>query len=196
DAALGPLARRAILGAAAVAALWLLWAWGTSWWQNYQGARLLAARAAPGVAKGTSAADLDSLRLAIEETGRNARSPLHWLGCHSVSGSLDDAKRLYASMFQKLVERETKGVMQAELAKEDEAGVQAAIAYAADISWLMGDRSKLADAPVLETYAPRIARGLDFNAAYVAFSRWLPDKTRADIVRAEQEQLSLAATRI
>src|SRR5262249_60332907 len=39
-------------------------------------------------------------------------------------------------------------------------------------------------------------RGLDFNAAYVAFSRWLPDKTRADIVRAEQEQLSLAATRI
>jgi hypothetical protein len=196
DAALGPLARRAILGAAAVAALWLLWAWGTSWWQNYQGAKLLAARAAPVVAKGTSAADLDSLRQAIEDTERNARSPLHWLGFHAVTGSLEDAKRLYVSVFQKLVEKDTKGVLQSELVKEDEAGVQAAIAYAADIAWLTGDRAKAANAPVLESYAPRIARGLDFNAGYIAFSRWLPDKTRADIVRAEQEQLSLAATRI
>jgi ImcF (intracellular multiplication and macrophage-killing)-related protein len=196
DAALGPLARRAILGAAGVAALWLLWAWGTSWWQNYQGAKLLAARAAPVVAKGTSAADLDSLRKAIEDTEQNARSPLHWLGFHTVTGSLEDAKRVYVSMFQKLIERDTKSVLQSELVKEDEAGVQAAIAYAADISWLESDRSKAADAPLLEPYAPRIARALDFNAGYIAFARWLPDKTRADIVRAEQEQLSLAATRI
>src|SRR5262249_37303881 len=83
------------------------------------------------VAKGTSAADLDSLRTAIEDTERNARSPLHWLGFHAVTSTLEDAKRLYVSVFQKLVEKDTKGVLQAELVKEDEAGVQAAIAYAA-----------------------------------------------------------------
>ena len=80
EPSIGPLGRRAIQVAAAIGALWFVWAWGTSFWQNYEGSRLLADRAAAVLSKTAGASQISDLRAAIETEERIGQSPLHYIG--------------------------------------------------------------------------------------------------------------------
>ena len=193
---IGPLGRRAIQSAAAVFALWFLWAWGTSFWQNYQGTAVLAESASAVQSPTPSASQLELLRSAIETQERIGRSPLHWLGFRNLWSALDDAKTVFVSVFEKSVDRPTKAHLRTDLAKEDATGVQAAIVLASDIEWLQGEMEDLDDSPQLESYVMGRARGTEFKPAYVAYSRWLPQRLRDDLVRSEQEQLAMASGRL
>lgn len=196
EPSIGPLGRRAIQAAAAIFALWFLWAWGTSFWQNYQGTASLAQSASALQSTTPSASQLEALRGAIETQERVGRSPLHWLGFRNLWSALDDAKGVFATIFEKSIDRPTKARLRTDLAKEDATGVQSAIVLASDIEWLQSDMENADEAPLLESYAPRIARGMDFRPAYVSYSRWLPQRVRDDLVRSEQEQLAMASGRL
>ena len=196
ESGIGPLGRRAIQAAAAILALWFVWAWGTSFWQNYQGTASLAQTASALQSTTPSASQLEALRGAIETQDRVGQSPLHWLGFRNLWSAVDDAKNVFATIFDKAIDRPTKSRLRTDLAKEDAAGVQSAIVLASDIQWLQSDMQNPEHAPLLESYAPRIARGMDFGPAYVSYSRWLPQQVRDDLVRSEQEQLAMASGRL
>ena len=196
EPSIGPLGRRAIQSAAAIFALWFLWVWGTSFWQNYKGTAALAQSAGAVQATTTSASGLESLRTTIETQELVGRSPLHWLGFRNLWSALDDAKGVFATSFEKSIDRPTKSRLRADLTKEDATGVQAAIVLASDIEWLQGDMEDATHAPQIESYAPRIAHGIEFGSAYASYSRWLPQRVRDDLVRSEQEQLAMASGRL
>jgi len=196
EPSIGPLGRRAIQSVAAIFALWFLWAWGTSFWQNYQGTAALAQSASALQSTTPSASQLEALRGVIETQERVGRSPLHWFGFRNLWSALDDSKTVFATIFEKAIDRPTKARLRTDLAKEDATGVQSAIVLASDIEWLQSDMEDAEDAPQLDGYAPRIARGMDFRPAYVSYSRWLPQRVRDDLVRSEQEQLARASGRL
>ena len=196
EPSIGPLGRRAIQSAAAIFALWFLWVWGTSFWQNYQGTAMLAQSASALQSTTPSASQLEALRNAIESQELVGRSPLHWLGFRNLWSAVDDAKSVFATVFEKSIDRPTKARLRADLVKEDATGVQAAIVLASDIEWLQGEMENRDDAPQIESFAPRIARGLEFSSAYASYSRWLPQRVRDDLVRSEQEQLAMASGRL
>jgi len=196
EPSIGPLGRRAIQSVAAIFALWFLWVWGTSFWQNYQGTAVLAQSASALQSTTPSASQLELLRSAIETEEVTGRSPLHWLGFRNLWSALEDAKTVFASVFEKSIDRPTKARLRSDLSKEDATGVQAAIVLASDVEWLQGAMTDRDDAPQIESYAPRIARGLDFKSAYTSYSRWLPQRLRDDLVRSEQEQLAMASGRL
>ncbi len=193
---IGPLGRRAIQSAAAIFALWFLWVWGTSFWQNYQGAALLAQGASAVQAPTPSASSLEALRSAIESEERVGRSPLHWLGFRKLWSAVDDAKTVYSSVFEKSVDRPSKARLRADLSKEDATGVQAAIVLASDNEWLQGDMEDLERVPQLDGYVTGRARGAEFKPGYISYSRWMPQRLRVDLVRSEQEQLAMASGRL
>ena len=196
EPSIGPLGRRAIQVAAAIGALWFVWAWGTSFWQNYEGSVLLADRAAAVLSKTAGASQISDAARRDRDRGADRAEPpaLHRLSAAVARGRCGEARLLV-------------GVREADRRADQGAGPRRPAARRRR-GRERRDRARLRRRLAAERQGRRRARAAarELRAADRArvglpgrLRRVLAlaaERSRKDLVRIEQEQLAQASGRL
>jgi len=179
DSRIGPVGRRAIVGAAALAAVWMLVLWGISFTQNLSGTEDLARRARRVEdARDLTLRDLEQLRQGIDAEIVQASSPVQWLGFNRLSEAADRARRIYVRAFRMGFDRETQRNLAGALRRENPDTLDAVVALSSDLRFL-ADAGE-GTTPDLSAYRPDRARDAQgFRREYAAFVGYATPAQRA-----------------
>ncbi len=197
DSRIGPLARRIILGAAGAVVAALAAIWGVSLWQNLDGARSLAERAAATRASDVPFADLEALRAAVEREEERAASLPNRVGFGRLATAVERARSRFVDVFDRHYDRPLRARLSESLERRDGEAVRAAVVVASDMDWLATRAADPATAPDLGGYLPGgVERPEAYTASYTSYVRWLPEPAWNERLERARAELERAAPRI
>lgn len=195
DRQVAPKSQKALAIGGAVIAACLFALWGVSFWQNYQGTHRLAESAEPVLSADPTMEQIDELRVAIEELERG--SFINTVGFGMLDRAVDDAKTTFVHAFDRNYARATRDSLSRALRRGDDDAFRAAVALGTDLEWLSSSDAWDEQPPDFVPYMPKRARdGEQFLAAYAAYTRWLPNKLRADLLADQRDLLARDADRL
>ncbi len=195
DNQVAPASQRAMLIGGGVIAACMLALWSVSFWQNYQGTHALEAAAEPVLSADPTLEQIDTLRHTIEDLERG--SFINTIGFGMLARAVDDAKVSFVHAFDRNYARATRDSLSRALRRGDDDAFRAAVALGTDLEWLSNSDAWDEGPPDFIPYMPKRARdGEQFLAAYSAYTRWLSNKLRADLLADQRDLLARDADRL
>ena len=177
ESRMGPLARRAILGAGGLVGLGVLVLWAFSFAQNYGGTHELERTARLALSSDPSIHDVTALRESVEYYDAESETWVNWLGFGGLSRSVSDGKLTFVSSFGRNFDRYTRENLEQALRQRDDNVFRAAVATATDLEYIDTQAASLA--PDLTPYMPRRMKDpTGYAEAYARFIEWLRHQAR------------------
>jgi len=197
ESRIGPLGRRAILGAGGVVALVVMMFWGVSLVQNYQGTRRLTGATELALSQDPTIHHMSDLRAAILDETRSRASFANWIGFGMLDRALERATQTFVWAFERSFAVPTLRNMADSLRSRDDTAFRAAVGMATYLEWLASSGEDSSAAPDLSAYMPRRVKDEEgFAESYESYVRWMPRADREDQLNRQRDQLSGAATRM
>jgi type VI protein secretion system component VasK len=196
DSRLGPIGRRAVLGAGGVVSFCAVAIWVASFAQNYLGSQELIARASVAQSRDPSVPELNALRESIEAQQVQSANLINWLGFNLLGDAEERARRSYVDAFRRNFDRATKDKLEHSLGdRRGDTAVKAAVVIASDLDFLSS--AGTSDAPDLADYLPNRAPDAgSYIDAYASYARWLSEEARQQEVRTQKDLIGQAAPRL
>lgn len=191
ESRLGPLARRAILGAGGVVALGVLVLWAFSFAQNYRGSHEIARTARLALSADPTIHDVNGLRESVEYYDAESSTWVNRLGFGFLGRAVDDGKTSFVSAFARNFDRYTRENLEQALRERDDNVFRAAVATATDLEYI--DTRAASLAPDFSPYVPRRMKDpTGYTEAYRRFIEWMRPPQRELLF---EEQRDMLATR-
>ncbi len=195
DERVAPMSRRALAVGGAVLSLCVVALWTVSFWQNYRGTHTLENAANLVLSADPTIQQIDAFRVEIDALDRGGF--VNVLGFGTLSRAVERAKLTFVHAFDRNFAQATRDNLSLALRRRDDDAFRAAVTLGADLEWLSDSQAWGTDPPDFTPHMPRRVQDAEgFLAAYAAYTRWLPDRMRSDLLRDQRDLLARDAKRL
>jgi hypothetical protein len=195
DNRVAPMSRRAMMIGGGVISLCLLALWSVSFWQNYRGTHALEKAAKLVLSADPTIQQVDAFRVEIDALDRG--DFINTVGFGVLAREVERAKLSFVHAFDRNFAQATRDNLSQVLRRRDDDAFGAAVALGTDLEWLSSTQPGGADPPDFIPHMPRRVRdGEGFLKAYSAYTRWLPDRMRSDLLQSQRDLLARDAKRL
>lgn len=195
ESRLGPLARRAVLGAGGLVGLGILALWAFSFAQNYGGTQELERTARLALSADPTIHDVSALRESLEYYDAESRTWVNRLGFGFLARASVDAKTTFVAAFGRNFDRYTRENLEQALRQRDDNVFRALVTTATDLEYVQTAAASLA--PDLTPYVPRRMKDpTGYAAAYQRFIEWMRPPDREQLFEEERDVLTTYAPKL